>query len=59
MHDFVAPDDCLWEKVARTTELKLGVGFNEARAVMPWKTCQIGLYTVSALWANSACTPSR
>ena len=30
MHDFVVPEDCLWEKVARTTELKLGTALNDA-----------------------------
>jgi type I restriction enzyme M protein len=30
MHDFVVPDDCVWEKVARTTELKLGTALNDA-----------------------------
>jgi type I restriction enzyme M protein len=24
MHDFIVPDDCLWQKVARTTERELG-----------------------------------
>jgi type I restriction enzyme M protein len=24
MHDFVVPDECLWEKVARKTERELG-----------------------------------
>src|SRR5712671_6398575 len=23
MHDFIVPDDCIWEKVARTTEREL------------------------------------
>lgn len=30
MHDFVVPEDCLWEKVARTTELQLGTALNDA-----------------------------
>ncbi|PYV66456.1 MAG: hypothetical protein DMG96_42300 [Acidobacteria bacterium] len=30
MHDFVVPEDCVWEKVARTTELKLGTALNDA-----------------------------
>jgi type I restriction enzyme M protein len=29
MHDFVVPDDCLWDTVARTTELKLGTALND------------------------------
>jgi len=34
MHDFVVPDDCLWEKVARKTERELGTALNDAmRAV--------------------------
>ncbi len=34
MHDFVVPDDCLWEKVARKTERELGPALNDAmRAV--------------------------
>ena len=34
MHDFVVPDDCLWEKVARKTERELGAALNDAmRAV--------------------------
>jgi type I restriction enzyme M protein len=34
MHDFVVPDDCIWEKVARTTERELGKALNDAmRAV--------------------------
>ena len=30
MHDFVVPDDCLWEKVARKTERELGAALNDA-----------------------------
>src|SRR5690348_1001912 len=30
MHDFVVPDDCVWEKVARTTERELGKALNDA-----------------------------
>jgi len=30
MHDFVVPDDCLWEKIARTTERDLGKALNDA-----------------------------
>lgn len=30
MHDFVVPDDCVWEKVARTTERDLGKALNDA-----------------------------
>jgi len=30
MHDFVVPDDCVWDTVARTTELKLGTALNDA-----------------------------
>jgi type I restriction enzyme M protein len=30
MHDFVVPDDCTWEKVARTTERELGTALNDA-----------------------------
>lgn len=30
MHDFVVPDDCVWEKVARMTERELGTGLNDA-----------------------------
>lgn len=30
MHDFVVPDDCAWEKVARTTERELGRALNDA-----------------------------
>jgi type I restriction enzyme M protein len=30
MHDFVVPDDCIWEKVARTTERELGKALNDA-----------------------------
>src|ERR1039458_5309707 len=30
MHDFVVPDDCIWDTVARTTELKLGTALNDA-----------------------------
>ncbi len=30
MHDFVVPDDCVWEKVARTTERDLGKELNDA-----------------------------
>src|SRR5712692_580500 len=34
MHDFVVPDDCIWEKVARKTERELGTALNDAmRAV--------------------------
>jgi type I restriction enzyme M protein len=34
MHDFVVPDDCFWEKVARKTERELGTALNDAmRAV--------------------------
>lgn len=30
MHDFVVPDDCVWEKVARKTERELGQALNDA-----------------------------
>ena len=30
MHDFVVPDDCVWDTVAHTTELKLGTALNDA-----------------------------
>jgi hypothetical protein len=30
MHDFVVPDDCLWEEVARKTERDLGRELNQA-----------------------------
>lgn len=30
MHDFVVPDDCIWDTVAHTTELKLGTALNDA-----------------------------
>src|SRR5262245_26979477 len=30
MHDFVVPDDCVWDKVARTTERELGQALNDA-----------------------------
>lgn len=30
MHDFVVPDDCTWEKVARKTERELGTALNDA-----------------------------
>jgi type I restriction enzyme M protein len=30
MHDFVVPDDCLWDKVARTTVRELGPALNDA-----------------------------
>jgi hypothetical protein len=30
MHDFVVPEDCVWEKVARTTENALGKALNDA-----------------------------
>lgn len=30
MHDFVVPDECLWEKVARKTERELGTALNDA-----------------------------
>src|SRR5437763_13969565 len=30
MHDFVVPDDCLWEKVARKPERDLGAALNDA-----------------------------
>jgi len=30
MHDFVVPEDCIWEKVARTTERELGKALNDA-----------------------------
>lgn len=30
MHDFVVPEDCVWEKVARTTERELGTALNDA-----------------------------
>jgi len=30
MHDFVVPDDCLWDKVARTTVDKLGQTLNDS-----------------------------
>ena len=34
MHDFVVPDECVWEKVARKTERELGAALNDAmRAV--------------------------
>jgi type I restriction enzyme M protein len=30
MHDFVVPDECIWEHVARTTERELGKALNDA-----------------------------
>jgi len=30
MHDFVVPDDCIWDKVARKTERELGTALNDA-----------------------------
>lgn len=30
MHDFVVPDECLWEKVARKTERELGTALNDS-----------------------------
>src|SRR5437016_2306352 len=30
MHDFVVPDDCIWQKVADTTERDLGKALNDA-----------------------------
>jgi len=30
MHDFVVPDECVWEKVARRTERELGTALNDA-----------------------------
>lgn len=30
MHDFVVPEDCIWDKVARTTERELGKALNDA-----------------------------
>jgi type I restriction enzyme M protein len=30
MHDFVVPEDCIWDKVARKTERELGTGLNDA-----------------------------
>jgi type I restriction enzyme M protein len=30
MHDFVVPDECVWEKVARKTERELGTALNDA-----------------------------
>jgi len=30
MHDFIVPDECLWEKVARTAPLQLGQTLNDA-----------------------------
>ena len=30
MHDFIVPDDCLWQTVARTTERDLGKALNDA-----------------------------
>jgi type I restriction enzyme M protein len=30
MHDFVVPEDCLWARVARTTERELGKSLNDA-----------------------------
>jgi len=34
MHDFVVPEECVWEKVARKTERELGTALNDAmRAV--------------------------
>jgi type I restriction enzyme M protein len=30
MHDFVVPDECVWEKVARKTERELGPALNDA-----------------------------
>jgi len=30
MHDFVVPDECVWEKVARTTVNNLGTALNDA-----------------------------
>ncbi len=30
MHDFAVPDDCVWERVARTTERQLGQALNDA-----------------------------
>jgi len=30
MHDFVVPDDCTWDTVARTTERDLGRELNHA-----------------------------
>jgi type I restriction enzyme M protein len=30
MHDFVVPDECMWEKVARKTERELGTALNDA-----------------------------
>jgi type I restriction enzyme M protein len=29
MHDFVVPDECIWEDVARTTERELGKALND------------------------------
>src|SRR5438445_471829 len=30
MHDFVVPDDCLWDNIAHTTERDLGKALNDA-----------------------------
>jgi type I restriction enzyme M protein len=30
MHDFVVPEDCVWDKIARTTERGLGTALNDA-----------------------------
>jgi type I restriction enzyme M protein len=30
MHDFVVPEDCVWDKIARTTERELGTALNDA-----------------------------
>lgn len=30
MHDFVVPEDCIWEKAAHTTERNLGTALNDA-----------------------------
>jgi type I restriction enzyme M protein len=30
MHDFVVPEDCIWERVARKTERELGTALNDA-----------------------------
>jgi type I restriction enzyme M protein len=30
MHDFVVPEDCIWDKIARKTERELGTALNDA-----------------------------
>ena len=51
MHDFVVPDECVWEKVARKTERELGTALNDAMrpiAVAPFAAAVTAQLPVAA-----------